>query len=48
MKWLLLQTWMWCLLAFLVGAAISLAVAYLVFPSERDAFADGPQEAGQR
>ncbi|WP_265442757.1 hypothetical protein [Flexivirga meconopsidis] len=40
MGWLFFQTWIWLLVAFVVGAVIALLLAYLLFPNERDAFKD--------
>ncbi|TWP37892.1 LapA family protein [Leekyejoonella antrihumi] len=40
MGWLFGQTWIWCLIAFVLGAVVAWLIAVLIYPRESDAFRD--------
>ncbi len=49
MGWLLGETWIWCLLAFIAGTIVAWLLAALIYPKESEAFAafDIPPDEGE-
>ncbi len=44
MGWLLGETWICCLLAFIAGTIVAWLLAALIYPPESEAFAPIPDE----
>lgn len=48
MGWLFGQIWIWCLVAFILGAVVAWLLAVLIYPHENDVFPSPIDDEGDR